>query len=89
MFRYQSGVTQDEIRSEIQRYDYYKDATTEEIDEAIATQVESEDSEVLYFARYEYIKKRINKQFMNLDQGLLDRFMDEKLYDLIFGEQES
>lgn len=62
---------------------------SEEIDEAIATQVESEDSEVLYFARYEYIKKRINNQFMNLDQGLLDRFMDEKLYDLIFGEQES
>ena len=56
---------------------------TEGIDTA---ELGSEDGQTLYFIRCEYIKNRINSQFMNLDQMLLDRFVDESLYDLIFGK---
>lgn len=40
----------------------------------------------LYFKRYEYIKNRLNEQFMNLDEGFLDNFIDEKVFDLVFGK---
>lgn len=48
----------------------------------------SEDTEELrYFRRAEYLKERINHQFLNLDQGLVEQFIDEKLYEIIFGER--
>lgn len=42
--------------------------------------------ETLYFRRVEYLREQINRQFLNLDQGLLERFIDERLYERIFGE---
>ncbi|MBR1703321.1 MAG: hypothetical protein IJ716_15455 [Lachnospiraceae bacterium] len=48
---------------------------------------DGEDEQVLYFIRSAYIKQRINDQFINLNQTQLERFLDEKLYDRIFGEQ--
>lgn len=42
--------------------------------------------EELYFKRYEYIKNRLKEQFMNLDEGFLDNFIDEKVFDLVFGK---
>lgn len=42
--------------------------------------------EVIYFRRVECIKNKINHQFMNLDQNFVDRFIDENIYDMIFGQ---
>lgn len=53
--------------------------------------VEAEDlqelsDEVLYFKRYEKLKEVLNDQFMNLDQDFLDNFLDEVVYDMVYGE---
>lgn len=50
--------------------------------------VQGVEEEVLYFRRLSYIKGRLNHQFMNLDQGFLDKFIDDYVYDEIFGEKE-
>lgn len=50
--------------------------------------VQGAEEEVLYFRRFSYIKERLNHQFMNLDQGFLDKFIDDYVYDEIFGEKE-
>lgn len=42
--------------------------------------------EILYFKRYEKLKEKLNHQFMNLDQAFLDNFIDETVYDMVFGE---
>ncbi len=58
-----------------------------EIDAAVT----EEDSElpdgVIYFRRVEMLKERINHQFMNLDQTFVEHFIDEQVYDMVFGEQ--
>lgn len=47
--------------------------------------LEQEPSEELkYFARFEKVKELIQDQFMNLDEGYLDRLIDE-MYPDIFG----
>ena len=53
-----------------------------EIDGKIGAQGVSD--EVLYFRRFSYIKEKMNHQFMNLDQGFLDRFIDDYVYDSVF-----
>lgn len=42
--------------------------------------------EVLYFRRYEMIRKMMNHQFMNLDQGFLENLIDEEVYDMVFSD---
>ena len=42
--------------------------------------------EVLYFKRYEKLKAKLNHQFMNLDQSFLENFIDEFVYDTVFGK---
>jgi hypothetical protein len=44
--------------------------------------------EVLYFKRFEYIKDRLNRQFVNLDQAFLDHFIDEYVYETVFGDND-
>lgn len=44
--------------------------------------------EELYLRRYEIIKYMINHQFMNLDQGLLERLVDDEVYDMVFPPEE-
>lgn len=39
--------------------------------------------EELYFRRFEKMKEKLNHQFVNLDQGFLDNFIDEE-YDKVF-----
>ncbi|MCM1112205.1 MAG: hypothetical protein NC399_03005 [Muribaculum sp.] len=51
-----------------------------------AETAEEDGQEMLYFRRVEYLREQINRQFLNLDQGLLERFIDERLYERIFGE---
>jgi len=43
--------------------------------------------EIAYFKRFSYIKERLNHQFVNLSQGFLDQFIDDYIYDEIFGEK--
>lgn len=54
----------------------------EDIDKDLYMQDASE--EILYFKRYEKLKEKLNHQFMNLDQGFLDQFIDETVYDMVF-----
>lgn len=49
--------------------------------------VEMDSSEMLYFERFNCIKKLINDKFMNLDQALLERYIDDTVYEMIFGEE--
>lgn len=43
--------------------------------------------EIAYFRRSSYIKEKLNHQFVNLNQGFLDQFIDDYIYDQIFGER--
>lgn len=60
--------------------------TTEKIDAQIENAADMAD-EVLYFQRYEMIKKMMNHQFMNLDQGFLEQLIDDEVYDMVFREE--
>ncbi len=44
--------------------------------------------ELQYFQRFDYIKAAVQKQFMNLDEGYLDR-LTEEVYSEIFEEEDS
>ncbi len=57
----------------------------EDIDAAVWA--EGISDEVAYFRRSAYIKEKLNHQFMNLNQGFLDQFIDDYIYDRIFGER--
>ncbi len=59
----------------------------EEIDAAVGAS-RGDGEELLYFKRYEEIKRRLNHQFMHLDQEFLDHFIDKKVYDMVFPEHE-
>ena len=60
--------------------------TAEKVDGQIEDAAEMAE-EMLYFKRYEIIKKMMNHQFMNLDQGFLDRLIDEVVYDMVFEQK--
>ncbi|MCI9337405.1 MAG: hypothetical protein HFH93_07690 [Lachnospiraceae bacterium] len=49
--------------------------------------VGDESEEALYFKRFECIKAKLNYQFVNLDQGFLEKFIDDSVYDMIYGEK--
>lgn len=57
--------------------------TAEKIDAQIENAGDMAD-EILYFRRYEMIKKMMNHQFMNLDQGFLEQLIDDEVYDMVF-----
>ena len=56
----------------------------------IDSQVCSEDmlEEVRYLNRTAFIRKRLNHQFVNLDQDFLDKFVDDHVYGMFFEETE-
>ncbi|MBE5860701.1 MAG: hypothetical protein E7301_11350 [Butyrivibrio sp.] len=67
-----------------------KELTKEVIEEEIKFSEESEfdyDDSTSYFRRCEYIKSRILKQFVNMNEELLDSFIDD-YYSEIYGEEE-
>lgn len=59
----------------------------EELDREIGAAA-GEPEEILFFKRTECIRAKLNRQFVNLDQGLLDRFIDDSVYDMIFEGKE-
>lgn len=48
---------------------------------------DEDSAEVLYFQRVTYIKERLNHQFVNLDQDFLDKFIDDCVYETVFGQE--
>lgn len=60
--------------------------TKEEIDGILAFSDERE--EVQYFQRYDHMKNAIKNQFVNLDEGYLDRLVEE-IYPEIFEKTAS
>lgn len=60
----------------------------EEIDAAaIGEETELPDG-VIYFRRVDVMKDMINRQFMNLDQTMVEHFIGEQMYDLVFEARE-
>lgn len=63
----------------------------EDIDAGIAADETEPDNafseEEIYLRRAERVAERINHQFMNLDQTFVEHFIDESLYDEIFGQR--
>ena len=47
----------------------------------------SGSDEIQYFKRMSYIKEKLNHQFVNLEQGFLDRLIDDSIYDMVFGDE--
>ncbi len=81
------GVTPEEAEeySRVEAYEtdnYDEEIPEEEFDEFYDQEDSVEDK---FFARTEYIKSRINKQYVNLNQELLDDFI-EKYYEKLFGD---
>ena len=59
----------------------------DEIDREVSADATPE--EVLYFSRTSYIKEKLNHQFLNLDQDFLDKFVDDHVYETVFGQSEA
>ena len=67
-----------------------KELTVDAIEEGIKYSDESEfdyDDDTSYFRRCEYIKGRILKQFVNMDEELLDSFIDD-YYSELYGDED-
>lgn len=47
-----------------------------------------EEGEVLFFKRFEIIKARLNHQFLNLDQGFLEKLIDDTVYEMVYGQDK-
>ena len=47
-----------------------------------------ESEEALYYKRFACIKAKLNYQFVNLDQGFLEKFIDDSVYDMVFGGED-
>ena len=61
--------------------------TAEKIDSYLPED-ERRQGEHLYFQRSEIIFGLLNKQFMNLDPGMVERLIDEKIYDELFPRKD-
>ncbi|MBR1931768.1 MAG: hypothetical protein IJ833_09935 [Lachnospiraceae bacterium] len=60
----------------------------EKIDSEIEGILE-QPKEMQYFYRCELMKKKLNHQFLNLDQAFVEHFIDNEVYDMVFGEQKA
>lgn len=61
----------------------------EELDKEIRTEGNlPEAEEIWYFRRFECIKVKLNYQFVNLDQNFLDRFIDDCVFETVYGAED-
>jgi len=60
--------------------------TKESIDSAIFQNDEEYQNEIKYFMRSEEMKKNISNQFLNLEDGFLDKFIEEEYMELYSDE---
>lgn len=56
------------------------------IDKEVKSEGDSE--EILYFKRFSYVRERLNRQFVNLDQGFLEKFIDDFVYEQVFEDKQ-
>ena len=59
----------------------------EDLDQQIGIE-EKPSMEILYFRRFEAIKARLNHQFLILDQGFLEKLIDDTVYEMVYGADE-
>ena len=59
----------------------------EDLDQQIGIE-EKPSMEILYFRRFEAIKARLNHQFLNLDQGFLEKLIDDTVYEMDYGADD-
>ena len=50
-------------------------------------EISEQIEEIKYFRRFDHMKNAINNQFMNLDEGYLDRLVEE-VYPEVFEEEK-
>lgn len=67
---------------------WYQENLSAEAVDAELGDIEGLVEEALYFKRVQNLKEKFNHQFMNLDQGFLENFIDEEVYDKFFPEKE-
>lgn len=67
---------------------WYQENLSGEAIDAELGDVEGLVEEALYFKRVQNLKEKFNHQFMNLDQGFLENFIDEEVYDKFFPDKE-
>lgn len=73
----QKAQAEDDLTAEIKKW-CAENMTAEEVDRDLFTEAEAQQSnEQKYFKRYEKMKKMIGDNFLNLEPGYLDRFVDE------------
>ena len=78
---HQEARSEDTLRDQIHRW-CEENLPAQSVDEAVS--VNAAYDEENYFERTTYIKAQIMRQFMNLDENMLDRFVDSyysEIYD--------
>ena len=58
----------------------------DELDQQIGAE-EIVGDEILYLKRFECLKIKLNHQFVNLDQGFLEKLIEDCVYDMVFEEK--
>ncbi len=76
------AAKENNLTSEIKKW-CLENMKKEQVDEQL--EIRSQPDELKYFQRFDYMNKAIRNQFMNLDEGYLDRLIEE-VYAEIFEE---
>lgn len=78
----QKAESESNLTSEIRKW-CEENLDADEIDEGLFGDEKFESDEIKYFKRTEKMKQQISYQFLNLDEGFLDTFVDD-YYPIIF-----
>ncbi len=78
----QKAESESNLTSEIRKW-CEENMIADEIDEGLFGEEKFESDEIKYFKRTEKMKQQISYQFLNLDEGFLDTFVDD-YYPIIF-----
>lgn len=82
----QGEVSEEEERIKALKEFCLNKISGDEIDKEVRGKNDSE--ETLYFKRYEKVKALLFEQFPDAEEQFLDHYLDEGLYDEIFGDEE-
>lgn len=81
------AASENEMTKELEKW-YAENITAEKVDRELFTEEEADFSEEQkYFKRSERMKEFISEHFMNLDEGYLNRFVDEH-YQEVFPDND-
>lgn len=83
----QKAESEKELTKELEKW-FVECMSAEKIEEGLFTQEEADFSEEQkYFKRLERMKKLLAERFLNLNEGYVDRFLDQHYQD-VFGENK-